>query len=147
MSNIFSQFKTDQNLEQEGVLIDYQDFRLRLRRSGGSNRLYTKSLEKAMKPWRHKDIDKEPVEVRIALWLSIFMEACYVDGSWETKVDGQFVRGIHNEAGEIVPASTKNVHDVLTLLPDLSRGLQAEAADLDHYLAAQTEAATADLKA
>lgn len=144
--SIFKSFKTDQLLESDGVLIDYQDFRLRLRRAGGSNKLYGKALEKAMAPWRKKDIDREDVSVRRELWLSIFIEACYVEHSWETKVGNEFVRGIETESGEIVPASKQAVQDVLRLLPDLSSALQAEASDLDHFLAKKTEEVVDDLK-
>lgn len=144
--SIFKSFKTDQSLESDGVLIDYQDFRLRLRRSGGSNKLYTKAIEKGMKPWRNKDIDKEDVSVRRALWLEIFMTACYVEHSWETKVGTEFVKGIENESGEIVAATKQNVQAILELLPDLASALQSEASNIDHYLAAATAKAADALK-
>ncbi len=144
--SIFKSFKTDPALESDGVLIDYQDFRLRLRRAGGSNKQYAKALEKAMAPWRKKDIDKEDISVRQDLWLSVFIEACYVEHSWETNVGNEFVRGIESESGEVITASKQNVQDVLRLLPDLSRALQSEASDLDHYLAKQTAEIVDDLK-
>lgn len=144
--SIFKSFGTNKVLESEGVLIDYQDFRLRLRRSGGANKKYAVTFEKAMAPWRKKDISKEDIEVRADLLLDVFIEACYVDGSWETKVDGEFKPGIQvDPEGTIAPATKQNVRAILKLLPDLSRGLQAECDNIDNYLVEQTKAAVENL--
>lgn len=143
--SLYTQFKTDPVLEQDGVLIDYQDFRLRLRRSGGSNKRYAVAFQKAMKPWRNKDIDKEDVSVRRDLLVHVFVEACYVEHSWETKVGKEYLRGVETEQGEVLPGTFDNVLKLLKDLPDLAQALAREAEDIDHYLAASTKAAVENL--
>lgn len=143
--SLYKQFKTDAVLEQDGVLIDYQDFRLRLRRSGGSNKRYASAFQKAMRPWRNKDIDREDVSVRRDLLVSVFVEACYVEHSWETKVNGEYQKGIEGESGELLPGSFGNVLKVLKDLPDLATALSKESEDIDHYLAAATGVAVENL--
>lgn len=143
--SLYKQFKTDPVLEQDGILIDYQDFRLRLRRAGGSNKRYLVAFQKAMKPWRHKDIDKEDPNVRRDLLINVFVEACYVEHSWETKINGEYQKGVEDELGNLLPGSIANVLKMFRDLPDLARTLSSEAEEINHYLASATEAAAENL--
>jgi len=144
--SIFAQFKTSSDLEQDGVQFDYGNFRVRLRRAGGSNKKYAAAFQKAMKPWRTRDIDKEDVQVRRDIMTRVFVEGCVVEHSWETRnAEGHFDRGIESETGEIVPATIENVIATLKLLPDLQHGLEKEAGLIDNYLAAETKAAAENL--
>lgn len=43
-------FGTDNNLEKNGVLLDYGDFSILIARAGGSNQKYNKVLERKSKP-------------------------------------------------------------------------------------------------
>jgi hypothetical protein len=138
--SLFSHFKTDQNLEQNGFDADYGDFKLKLRRSGGSNKRYAAAFQTAMKPWKTRDIDREDIQVRRDLMTQVFVEACIVEYSWKTKqADGSFVDGIEDESGAIVPATIANVVRVLKQLPDLEVALSREASDMDRFLTDKTK--------
>lgn len=148
--SLYKKFKTDPVLEQEGILFQYgDDFRLRIRRAGGANKKYALAVEKALKPWRQpgKDLDKEEVKVRKDLWTQIFVEACYVEHSWETKTDEGYQHGILDENDTLVPATSATVLAILKDLPEVSQILQNASSELEHYLAALKDATIDNLKA
>jgi hypothetical protein len=134
MPGLFKSFRTDPNLETDGKLFIYDEFQVRLRRAGGSNSKYSTEFINALKPHRNKTLGKLPADVQQEIKATVLVKGCYVEGTWETLVDGKFVKGVESESGEIVPATSANVLATLKLLPDLVTALTAECENMDRFL-------------
>jgi len=58
--SLYSQFKTDENLERTGIVLEYgnnskgKPMGIRIARAGGSNSAYLKLMEAALKPYRRQ---------------------------------------------------------------------------------------------
>jgi hypothetical protein len=49
---MYSAFKTDAKKEAEGIFVEFGEFRVLIRRAGGANKLYAKTMEKLVAPHR-----------------------------------------------------------------------------------------------
>lgn len=125
--SIYTQFKTSENLERTGVIIDYGEFRVTVARAGGANKRFAKSLEAKTKPFR-RAIQTETMDQDRALDILREVYAETVILNWETKVGGKFKQGIEAEEGDkLLPLNAKNVDLTLKNLPDLFNDLQEQA--------------------
>ena len=58
--SLYSQFKTDKNIEKDGIVLNYgknskgKDIEIRIARAGGANVHYSKLLEAKTKPYRRQ---------------------------------------------------------------------------------------------
>lgn len=146
--SLFSEFKTDKELEAKGVQFTYTAgdgkpiFRVRLARSGGGNKKYDQVRERVFAPYRR--LSKLTDEMQREIALTVFAEAVVVAGTWETCVryidddEAQTVRytwkpGLESETGEVVPATVENIVKVMYLLPDLYGVLVSESMNIDNY--------------
>jgi len=129
------QFKTDTNLETEGIFIDYGTDRIRIARAGGSNKKFARVLEQRTKPIRRAlqvgavDNDRSNQIMR-----EVFAETVVLD--WEvnqgTEAEPKWVQGIDpGDAGEngqkLLPVNFVNIMKVFVNLPDLFHDLQQQA--------------------
>lgn len=126
MSNLYEQFKTDEQLEKTGVEVDYGEFKVTLARAGGANKKFAKLLEAKTKPFK-RAIQTETMDAQKALDIlrEVYSEAVIL--KWETKVDGKWKTGIETEDGEIIPSTPKNINETLAKLPDLFAEIQDQA--------------------
>lgn len=128
--SMYKQFKTDGDLEKQGVVIDYGSFRVRVARMGGSNKKFVTLLEQRTKPLR-RAIQAETVDRTklIDVVRSVFVDAVILD--WEvntgTEESPKWESGIEGENGELLPFNRDNVLDALRNLPDLYDDLQEQA--------------------
>lgn len=83
-TSMYAAFKTNQNVEQEGVWVDYGQFRVRVARAGGSNKKFSRIFETKMRPYQRalktETIDNDTV--------ARLLREAYVDGiitGWQTK--------------------------------------------------------------
>lgn len=133
MASLNELFKTDENLEKNGVLFDYGDFRLKMIHVGAKNQKVSKLFKDLMKPYRHV-----PEELREGIYekvqLQVMAKAIIVLNSWESKVDGEWKLGINVDgSGDLLPPTVDNIVSVLTALPQLYKGLFSAAADVDNF--------------
>ena len=120
------QFKTDQTLERQGVVLDYGTTRVTIARAGGANRDFARVLEAKTRPFK-RAIQTETMDNVKAR--ELIMET-YVDAvirDWQTKVGDEWKQGIEGPSGELVPFTKENVLAVLKELPDLFDDIQAQA--------------------
>lgn len=128
--SMYKQFKTDGDLEKQGVVIDYGSFRVRVARMGGSNKKFVTLLEQRTKPLR-RAIQAETVDRTklIDVVRSVFVDAVIL--GWEvntgTEESPKWESGIEGENGELLPFNRDNVLDALRNLPDLYDDLQEQA--------------------
>lgn len=137
--SLFKMFKTDANLEMNGVVIDYGETRVTLARSGGANKQYLKVLEAKTKPFRRAiQADMMDRKKLTAIMQDVFIEAAI--RKWEELVDGEWQADVVRlESGEIVPFSRDAVLSVFRALPDLFEDLQSQSANMAIYRQADLE--------
>ncbi len=127
--SMFKSFKTDTSLEQKGVVIEYDDFRVTIARSGGSNKKYAKALEAKTRPIRRAiETDTLGEERGRAILHEVFAEAVVLN--WETRIgieEDDWEVGIESPEGGILPFTKENVIKTFQLLPDLFQDLQAQS--------------------
>ena len=116
MSGLYGQFKTDEQLEKNGVEVDYGDFKITLARAGGANKKFAKLLEAKTKPFK-RAIQTETIDPERALDIlrEVYSEAVIL--KWETKVDGKWKAGIESPDGELLPSKPENIYNTIKALP------------------------------
>jgi hypothetical protein len=126
------QFKTDEKLETEGIVLDYGDTRIRIARAGGANKRYVKLLSRLTKPLR-RAIATESLGDEQANDIMRVAFAKEVVLGWETKVGDKWISGVDpQDAGvdgtDLLPANADNYVKVFENLPDLFTDIQQQAA-------------------
>ena len=110
-------FKTDEDIENKGVSLNYGNFKIVVARAGGSNKKYLNLLEAKLRPYRRQiqtgTLDQE-TDVRVLA--EVYAETVVL--GWE---------GVTNEDGESIPFTKPNIIKLLTELPDLFADLRAQA--------------------
>lgn len=144
MSSMFDQFETNDNLERDGIWIDYGDFRVKAAHAGGSNKNYQKFAEMKMKPLRRAIASGTIDDRRAQIILheiyakTIIKDWQYLDGKDK---DGNpiYKSGIPTKEGEPIEVNEKNIIHTFKLLPALFNDIQSVATEISGYLAADLE--------
>ena len=118
MATPYEMFKTDPKIEvEQGVVLDYGEFKIRIARAGGSNKRFERLLRARMKPHRRQfETDTLPEEVATKLMTGVYADAVVL--GWE---------GVKDEDGKTLAFNRENVIKLFTDLPDLFRDVQAQA--------------------
>ena len=128
--SMYRQFETDPDLEKQGVIVDYSDFRVTLARAGGANRKFTNQLEVRAKPYKRamqaETIDRNKLD---SIVREVFVDTCVLN--WEvnqgTAEEPKWVPGIEAPDGTILEFNRDNLLDTFRNLPDLYQDLQEQA--------------------
>lgn len=114
---LYSTFKTDTNLEVQGIWLEYglvdgdmnRPIRIKVSRAGGSNTRFARLLEAKTKPHR-RSIQTETLDPKLAeqMFKEVYAESIILD--WVN---------VQDEEGNDLPFSRDNVIKVLSDLPDL----------------------------
>lgn len=127
--SLYRQFKTDNNLEKEGVILSYgfnadnKPIEIRIARAGGSNGAFNRALEHEMKPYR-RQLQTETMDNSVAEMLMKRVYARTVVLGW-TGVDIE-----ESENGPAIPKAQFNEENCVRLfndLPELWRDVQEQA--------------------
>lgn len=116
--SIHAMFKTDKDLEKNGIVINYDDtIKVRIARAGGANTRYLKTLERKSKPYR-RAIDQGTMNPEVAnqILREAYAEAVILD--WE---------GITDEDGNEIPFTKENCVKLFEDLPDFFEDLKEQA--------------------
>lgn len=136
MTSPYEQFETDENLERDGIVLDYGAYAVKIARSGGSNQRFIKLLEARQKPYR-RQIQNETLDEGIArkMLAGVFAEAVILDwGRREKNEAGSYddqpiIWGSFPGRGGIaLPYTRDNVVKVLTDIPDFFGDIREQAA-------------------
>lgn len=126
--SMYAAFKTDENLEKNGIVIDYGSFRVTLARAGGANKKFGRLLEAKTKPHK-RAIQTETMDQERALDIvrEVYAEAVIL--KWETKIGDEFVEGIEDpsDSTKVIPVTKENLMATFRNLPDLFSDLQDQA--------------------
>lgn len=122
--------KTVQGLEESGVEMTLLGTRLVVARAGGKNVAYGRALAEVARKNLHvlslmSDAESE----------QIFHElyADTVIRSWQTSIDGEWVDGIDDGKGGVIPATRENMIATFVDLPDLFKAIKATAENSEYY--------------
>lgn len=139
--SMYQKFKTNPDLERNGIVVDYGDFRVTLARAGGANKRFERVTEAKTKPYR-RAIQTETMDETVAVNLLREIYAETIILNWETRVDGEgvvvtaenrdqgrWVSGIEppQEGQPLLPFTVENVVETLIALPDIFTDIQAQA--------------------
>lgn len=97
--SLYDSFKTDADLEKEGIWIDFGPAKIKIKRAGGSNKAFQSRLRANLKPYKYQ-IDKGLMDEEDERYQKAFMDAfCHEvvldweddEGNKEIEVAGDFV--------------------------------------------------------
>jgi hypothetical protein len=120
---LYAQFKTDNHLEKEGILLEYGEnskgkpICIRVARAGGANNAYTKRMEARVKPYR-RQIQNETMETALVERLVKEVYAETVILGWEN---------VEDENGNDMDFTVENCIKLFDDLPDLFRDIQEQS--------------------
>lgn len=130
--SMYKQFKTDDTLEKQGVVIDYGPFRVTVARAGGANKRFQLLLDAKSKPFKRAiQLETLPVETADRIMREVYAEAVVL--KWETNTapedspEPQWVEGIEQPDGSVAPATKENIEAAFIALPDLFADIREQA--------------------
>lgn len=121
--SLYKQFKTDKNVEKEGIVLNYgknskgEDIEIRIARAGGANVQYAKLLEAKTKPYR-RQIQNETLDNDVAEKITKEVYAKAVVLGWS---------GVEDENGKELEFSFENCMKLFDDLPDLWTDIQQQS--------------------
>ena len=131
--SLYKQFKTDNTLEKDGILLEYGEnskgkpICIRVARAGGSNNAYAKRMEARVKPYR-RQIQTETMESALVERIVKEVYAETVVLGWEhvefPVLDAQ---GNPTDKFEELPYTTENCIRLFDDLPDLFLDIQEQS--------------------
>lgn len=140
---MYDTFETDPNREQEGVFLDYGDFRVRIAHAGQGNKKYVSYAEKVLRPVRQAmNAGALSNERSMSLMADIYVKTIILDWQVATKDSKGVItwkQGIESKEGEILPFSNDTVLDTIKALPNLFMDIQAQAQSIANFRAAEIE--------
>lgn len=121
--SLYSQFKTEDSLEKQGILLEYgttedgKPICIRIARAGGANKAYEKRMEAEVKPYRRM-IQNETIETSVVTRIlrKVFAETVVL--GWEN---------VQDESGKDIPFNVENCIKLFEDLPDLFKDVQEQA--------------------
>lgn len=122
MSGLYKHFKTNADLEVNGVWLDYEDVntRIRVARAGGSNKKFTRRLEALSRPHRRAiQADMMSNERIRKLTMEVFIDTVILDWQTRESEEAEWTKGISGPNGDVLEFTKDNVRQVLTELPEL----------------------------
>lgn len=146
MASPYKLFKTEPDLELQGVVVNYGDEAwFKIARAGGANKRYLNMMGEKLKPFR-RQIATETMDEKVAdrLVLEVFVDTILL--GWGSKVEdpenpGQTrdVDYIEGPNGEHLEFGRENAMKVLGDLPELFQALRAESERLGNFNSAMKE--------
>lgn len=129
--SLYNLFKTDEDLEKEGIWIQYgeasngQQIGFKIARAGGQNTAFAKALEKATKPYR-KAIQTGMLDDKTAdsIYKQVFIDTVVLD--W---------KNVENSDGEILKFNKENAIKLFSDLPELFADLREQAGNVSLFRA------------
>lgn len=139
---MYASFRVDEKRKEEGVWLDYGDFRIRVGHAGQSNKRYMTYMEKALRPVRQAmNAGTLSNDRSLAIMADIFAKTVIL--AWEVSqtVDGKtsWVEGIEGPEGEILPYDEDNVIATFKALPELFVDIQNQSSSIANFRRLEVE--------
>jgi hypothetical protein len=123
MANPYKLFKTNPELEMNGVTSDFGGMFITIARSGGANKTYQQVLSKRFKPYRSQ-LDRDTIDPDLANKIYAEVFASTIVKGWSDVTD---------EDDNPLPFTFENCVKLFLDLPDLFAEVQKKAADLSLF--------------
>lgn len=140
MASPYEMFETDETMEQEGIILDYGDFRIRIAHAGGSNKKFSKLLDRRLKPYERqlaaKTMDND---VAAKILREVYAETIVL--GFEVKAEKGFVSGVPVKDGNPATYSIKEVVRIFTEIPRLFIDVKQQAEDFALFRSVEQEEA------
>ena len=140
---MYDTFETDPTREQEGVFLDYGDFRIRVAHAGQGNKRYVAYAEKALRPVRQAmNAGALSNERSLSIMADVYAKTIVLDWQVAQKnEDGtiSWKTGIESRDGTILPFSAQTVEATLKALPNLFSDIQQQASSIANFRRAELE--------
>lgn len=138
MANPYEMFETSEELEQQGIVLDYGDFRIRIAHAGGSNKKYGKTLTRRLRPFE-KQIAAGTAddEVLSKIIREVFCETVVL--GFEVKAEKGYVEGVPAKDGKVNPYNSAEVNRIFTELPKLYQDVKKQAEDFALFRVVEEE--------
>lgn len=146
MSDVYKMFETDEQVEQEGVLLNYGKFRILIARAGGANRKFAKVFREKAKPFKYAlDHNKMSEDDSNRVMAEVYAETVILGwesivknketGEPELKANGEpkLQKKIEDKDGKLMEFSVENCVQLLMDLPELFRDIQQQASTMDAF--------------
>lgn len=128
---LYQAFRTNRQMETEGVILDFGVARFKVRRAGGSNRRFTTVFNQKTKPHaRALAAGTLDEEVAKRLMYETYYDAVVIE--WE---------GVTDEEGNSLKFTQANFIKVMSDLPDLWSRLRDECDNMRNFQDAEVEEA------
>jgi len=147
--SLFDAFSADQNAEQNGITLDFGDFKFVIARAGGANRKYLAAVRRIIGPHQRA----AEMEVLADSKSRELLAECFADAivlGWESKFQEKDTGAeswrpvVIGKDGQEIPYSRANCKQLLIDLPDLFDALRDEAVKLSNFLQARREESARD---
>lgn len=122
--------KTSASLEESGVEMVLLGTRIVVARAGGKNKVYVRALEKVARENKHAlslISDVESAQLFHELYADTVIQA------WQTMIDGEWIDGIDDGKGGVIPATRENMIATFVDLPDLFTAIKDTAENAQYY--------------
>jgi len=138
---MYEAFQCDPEMERKGIVLIYPGFRITIARAGGANKKYQKALEKEIRPYlRALKTDTLDPEIAEQVIKSVYAKAIILD--WEVQDEaGNWVQGIEQPDGSLLPVTQENMVNTFDALPDLFDDIRSQAASSALFKASLKEEA------
>lgn len=131
MASIYDAFKTDPNAEQNGIDLDFGDFKVTIARSGGANKKYEKLIRQKLDRYKRAiAFDALPEETAKRVLIECYAEAVVL--GWT---------GVLDENGLPIDFSVENCVKLFTELPEFFTQVREESERVGNFLIAKRKAA------
>lgn len=117
MGSPYKQYKTNESVEQKGIILDYGDFEIVVARAGGANKRYQLMMEKKTRPFRN--LSSLSDDRLMAILREVYAETVVL--SW---------KNVCGQDGKDIPFSKENFVKLMIDLPDLFRDIIDQASSM-----------------
>lgn len=135
--NLFSDYRTDADLERNGIWLEEPNFRIKIARAGGKNAKFRQVQERVLRPIRRAmELGQVPDDLAAEKTCEILAEAVVLE--WYTRdLDGpedldhaEWIHGVPDpETMEIVAPTVEAVKAALKAAPELATYILDRAKD------------------
>lgn len=135
---ILETYLTDEDMEKNGVWLNFGKFRVLAARAGGANKRFAKVIEVKSRPYQRAiKTDTMPHDVSNKLMREVYAETVVLD--WETQTkSGEWKKAIVIP-GEVLPVTKANIIRAFEELPEIFLDLQDQVGKLSNFRRAQLE--------